>query len=249
MQPVWQQTARWAVGAPPAPPRRARNRTAAILPAMKFLHASFQPAGDGPFPTVIALHGHGAHALDLIGLSQHLPQGLLWLCPQAENTVDEDFYGFTWFHFGRDDPKRNEEIDGVIDDLRAFFAEAAERYPIDPERTVLLGFSQGGMLAYRLALTQPQRFAGLAALSTTLSADSADTLTPSDELKALPVLVQHGTQDQMIAIDRARESRERLETMGVDLEYHEYEMGHQIGTESSHDLAVWLSSVLKLDQP
>ena len=85
--------------------------------------------------------------------------------------------------------------------------------------------------------------------SQTLSAGSAATLTPSDELKALTVLVQHGTQDPMIAVDRARESRERLETMGVDLEYHEYEMGHQIGTESSHDLAVWLSSVLKLDQP
>lgn len=213
---------------------------------MKFLHATFQPEGDGPFPTVIALHGHGAHALDLIGLSQHLPESLLWLCPQAKHGVEESFYGFTWFHFGRDDPKRDEEIEGVIEELQAFFDEAAEQYPIDPRRTVLLGFSQGGMLAYRLALSEPKRFAGLAALSTTLSSESAETLTPSDELQALPVLVQHGTQDPMIAVDRARESRERLETMGVDLEYHEYEMGHQIGTESSHDLAAWLTSVLKL---
>ncbi len=214
---------------------------------MKFLHAAFQPEGEGPFPTVIALHGHGAHALDLIGLSQHLPQGLLWLCQQAENTIEEAFYGFTWFHFGRDDPKRDDEIEGVLDELREFFDQAAERYPIDRDRTVLLGFSQGGMLAYRLALSEPQRFAGLAALSTTLSAESTETLAPSDGLKRLPVIVQHGTQDPMIAVDRARESRERLESLGVDLEYREYEMAHQIGAESSHDLSVWLSSVLKLD--
>ena len=60
------------------------------------------------------------------------------------------------------------------------------------------------------------------------------------------MLVQHGTEDPMIAVDRARESRERLETRGVDLEYHEYEMGHQIGPESVQDLTAWLTSVLKL---
>ena len=213
---------------------------------MKFLHSTFQPEGDGPFPTVIALHGHGAHALDLMSLSQHLPEGLLWLSPQAKNSVNEIAYGFTWFHFGRDDPKRDDEIGGVIEELRGFFDEAVEQYPIDPQRTVLLGFSQGGMLAYRLALSEPTRFSGLAALSTTLSGESAAAITLSDDLKTLPVLVQHGTEDPMIAVDRAQESRDRLEAMGVDLEYHEYDMGHQIGAESLQDLTAWLTSVLKL---
>ncbi len=213
---------------------------------MKFLHSTFQPAGDGPFPTVIALHGHGAHALDLMSLSQHLPEGLLWLSPQAKTSIEEAFYGFTWFHFERDDPKRDDEIGGVIEELREFFDEAVEQYPIDPQRTVLLGFSQGGMLAYRLALSEPTRFAGLAALSTTLSGKSAAAITASDELKTLPVLVQHGTEDPMIAVDRAQESRDRLEAMGVDVEYHEYDMGHQIGAESLQDLTTWLTSALKL---
>ncbi|MEE8338078.1 MAG: alpha/beta hydrolase-fold protein [Dehalococcoidia bacterium] len=214
---------------------------------MQFRHAVLQPDGDGPFPTLIALHGHGAHALDLIGLSQFLPENLLWLCPQAENALAEVPGGFTWFHFGREDPRREEEIDGVIEGLRGFLDDVAGRYPIDPDRTVLLGFSQGGMLGYRLALAEPGRFAGFAALSTTLSAESAAAIEPSDELKRLPVLVQHGTQDPTIAVDRARESRERLEELGVDLEYREYEMAHQVGTESANDLASWLGNVLKLD--
>jgi phospholipase/carboxylesterase len=214
---------------------------------MEFLHASFQPEGDGPFPTLIALHGHGAHALDLIGLSQFLPKEMLWLCPQAQYTIEEGFHGFTWLNIERDDPRREEELDTVIADLRGFIDEASERYPIDPERTALLGFSQGGMLGYRMALSDPGRFAGFAALSTTFSAETAESLTASEELSRLPVLVQHGVQDPMIDVDRARESKERLEALEIDLEYREYEMEHQIGQESATDLAVWLSGVLKLE--
>jgi phospholipase/carboxylesterase len=97
-----------------------------------------------------------------------------------------------------------------------------------------------------MVLSEPERFVGLAALSTTLSAESAERLSPGEELSRLPVLVQHGTQDQMISVERAQESRDRLEALGVELEYHEYEMGHQVGNESASDLSAWLVNVLKL---
>ena len=213
---------------------------------MRFLHALLHPGGSGPFPTVLALHGHGAHGLDLIGFSQFLPSGVLWLCPQAEFEVQPGAPSFTWFHFDRGDPRRDEEVERVVEGLRSFLDEALERYPIDSERVALLGFSQGGMIGYRMALSEPERFAGLAALSTTLSAESVERLSPGEALSRLPVLVQHGTQDPMIGVERAQESRDRLEALGVDLEYHEYEMGHQVGNESASDLSVWLTNVLNL---
>ena len=221
--------------------------TPRMPPHMRFLHAVLRPAGEGPFPTVIALHGHGAHALDLIGLSQMLPRELLWICPQAEFTIQEGFHGFTWFHFDGADERREAEADEVIDGLRGFIDASIERYPVDRERLVLLGFSQGGMLAYRIALGEPQRFSGLAALSTTFTAESAERIDGGEALSRLPVLVQHGADDPMIAVERARESRERLETLGADLEYHEYQMGHEVGNESARDLAAWLAAVLRMD--
>ncbi len=214
---------------------------------MRFLHSTLHPGGEGPFPTLIALHGHGAHALDLIGLSQTLPGGLLWLCPQAPFTIEQGFHGFTWFHFDRSDPRREEEQKQVVEELREFIDLAIERYPVDPQRVALLGFSQGGMLGYRLALSEPGRFAGFAALSTTLSADTATASGGGTTLSRLPVLVQHGEHDPMIAVERARESRQRLEELGVDLEYHEYAMGHQVGAESTRDLRAWLGRVLRMD--
>ena len=61
-------------------------------------HVVTHPGGSEPLPTVVALHGHGAHAQDLIGLSPHLAGGrALWICPQAEFPLEPGYYGFTWF--------------------------------------------------------------------------------------------------------------------------------------------------------
>lgn len=212
-------------------------------------HVVAHPGGTEPLPTVFALHGHGAHGQDLIGLAPHLAGGrALWICPQAEFSIEPGYFGYTWF---RRDPatgqRAAEEPGRTIEVVSGFLADAYERYPVDPERVVLLGFSQGGMLAYRLALGEPGRFAGLAALSTSFGADQAAALGPAEGRGALPVLVQHGRDDPTISVERARESVEQLRALGVSPEYHEYAMGHAIGQESATDLSRWLERVLKLD--
>ena len=77
--------------------------------------------------------------------------------------------------------------------------------------------------------------------------DIANTLPESDATANFPVLVQHGTQDPMIPIDRAHETRQRLQQLGVDLSYREYEMQHAISPESLRDLVGWMDE--KVLQP
>ena len=210
-------------------------------------HVIAHPGGTEPVPTVLALHGHGANGQDLVGLAPHLAGGrTLWICPQAEFPVEPGFFGFTWFERDGSGQRASNEPDRTIEVVRSFIDEAFARYPVDRQRVVLLGFSQGGMLAYRIALSEPARFKGLAALSTTLSEEMAAGLELGEGASALPVLVQHGVEDPMISVDRARETRDRLEALGVDAEYHEYAMGHAIGQESALDLSRWLESVLGL---
>lgn len=214
---------------------------------MSLVHAILHPDGQGPYPTVVALHGYGAHALDLLSLSQLLGPGMLWICPQAEVSLTDTrgTGGFTWFDFGGDAARQHEQMEHAVDQVSRFIHEAMERYPVDPERLALLGFSMGGMLGYRIALSQPERFAGFAALSSMLSAETAGTLSPLGEAAMrLPMLIQHGTEDQMIPVERARESLTRLRELGADAEYHEYKMGHQVGAESANDLGTWLASIL-----
>lgn len=210
---------------------------------MNLLHTAHVPAGDGPFPTILALHGWGASAHDLIGLAPLLHGGrALVLCPQGslELPIGPGVAGYGWFPLATGRPPDPGEFAKAQRQLADFLDEALACYPIDRRKLVLLGFSQGGVMAYDLALRDPARFAGLIALSSWLPGVVADTLPSLPEHASLPVLVQHGTEDPMLDIERARESRQALTKLGVSLSYREYEMGHEIRPEALRDLVRWL---------
>jgi phospholipase/carboxylesterase len=210
---------------------------------MELLHAAHVPAGDGPFPTILALHGWGASAHDLFGLAPVIHDGdALILCPQGpvEMQTGPDSRGYGWFPISSGGPPDPAAMVAAGFQLRTFLDQALECYPIDPKRLLLMGFSQGGVMAYDLALQDASRFAGLVALSSWLPAEIAERAERSPELEALPALVIHGTDDPMIPIERARESRTRLEALGLHVAHAEYEMGHEISQQSLGDLVGWL---------
>lgn len=217
---------------------------------MELLHTAHVPAGDGPFPTLIALHGWGASAHDLIGLAPYLHGGeALVICPQGPVALEiaPGALGYGWFPIGASgdglrqlDPM---EFRRTAVALEGFVTDALARYPVDRRKLVVAGFSQGGVMAYDLVLRDPTRFAGLAALSSWLPAALSDAIPKRSEHEAFPVLVQHGSDDPMIAVDRARESRDLLLPRGVQLSYREYEgMGHEISPESLRDWIEWLDA-------
>jgi phospholipase/carboxylesterase len=119
----------------------------------------------------------------------------------------------------------------------AFVDSAQQRYPIAADKLALLGFSQGGVMAYALALRQRHRFAALAALSTWLPAPMVE---PGADLAQLPVLVQHGTSDPLIPAERGQESVTLLRQLAANVVYREYEMGHEINGKSLADLVTFL---------
>jgi len=209
---------------------------------MELLYTAHVPAGEGPFPSILVLHGWGASAHDLIGLSPILNGGeALVLSPQGPVVfpIAEGVPGYGWFDLTRGGPPQPGDIKQAADVVDRFLAAAAERYPIDPRKTVLLGFSQGGVVAYELTLRDPGRFAGLVALSSWLPEELV-TGAGAPRLENLPVFVTHGTEDPMIPIERGRESRERLTALGALLTYREYERQHEIRPEALRELLRWL---------
>lgn len=210
---------------------------------MRLLHTVYEPAGDGPHPTVIALHGWGANGLDLLGLAPYLAGGrFLVICPQGRVTVPlGPVSGYGWFPLTMGAPPDPAAFAAGVEDATRFIAEARRRYPIDPDRLVLLGFSQGGVVAYALALANPGSFTGLVALSSWLPAEVVAALPPAVPT-GLQVLVHHGTRDELIPVDRGRESVERLRTRQVRVTYREFDMGHEISPASLRDLSEWLAT-------
>ncbi len=210
---------------------------------MNLLYTAHVPAGEGPFPAIIALHGWGASAHDLLGLAPILHEGqAIVLCPQG--TVAVPFgggqYGYGWFPLRTAGPPDVEAFRHGAEALRHFVDMALGRYPIDPQRIVVAGFSQGGMMAYDLGLREPSRFAGVAALSSWLPPPLAEDLPKLPEHEDFPVLILHGTRDDRIEVERARESREALRPYGVTITYRELEMGHEIRQDALRVLLQWL---------
>lgn len=210
---------------------------------MNLIHTIYRPPGAGPHPTILTLHGRGANAFDLLGLAPYLCGGkFLVICPQAplETPIGPEAVGYAWYRASQGGMP---DIDGMLasqKDLQLFLDNCLKSYPIDPMRLAVLGFSQGGVMAYSLALTEPERFAGLAALSTWLPRELTPRLHISGAVEALPTLVQHGTQDPQIEVDRARDSVARLRELKVPLTFKEYDMGHEIRPRGLYDLSAWL---------
>jgi len=214
---------------------------------LQLLHTLYQPAGAGPFPTLLTLHGRGANALDLLGLAPHLCGGkLLVICPQGplETPLAPDMMGYAWYPMSLGGPPDLEAILSSQKQLANFLDECLKRYPIDREKLAVLGFSQGGVMAYSLALAGPERFAALAVLSSWLPRELVARLKTPLAVERLPVLVQHGRQDSMIEVGRARDSAERLRELRLPLTYKEYDMGHEIRSENLMDLSAWLNEKL-----
>jgi phospholipase/carboxylesterase len=210
---------------------------------MDLLYAAHVPAGDGPFPTVLALHGWGASAHDLLGLAPRIHGGrAIVLCPQGPIAVPlgNGEHGWGWFPLTSGAPLDVDAYRHAAALLTRFVDGALARYPIDRERFVPAGFSQGGVMAYELALRDPGRFAGLAALSSWFPVPLAEDLPKLPEHDGLPVLIVHGTRDAMLEIERARESRELLRPFGVALTYREFDMGHEIRPDALRVILRWL---------
>jgi len=210
---------------------------------MELIHTVYQPSGPGPFPALLTLHGRGANAFDLLGLAPYLCGGrFMVICPQAplETPIGPESVGYAWYPMSMGGPPDIDTILASRRKLEVFVDQCAQSYPTDPQKFGILGFSQGGVIAYSLALAIPTRFTALVVLSSWLPKELLPRIEINAGVQSLPTLVQHGTEDQSIQVDRARTSVEMLRQLKVPLTCREYSMGHEISAQSLSDLSAWL---------
>jgi len=150
--------------------------------------------------------------------------------------------GYGWFPIRTGTAPREDQIDEAVDRAAKFIDAAVARYPVNPRKLVMLGFSQGGVMAFRLAFREPKRFAALVGLSTWFPPELKRNIADPAALHHLPTLLQHGRADEAIPLSRAKESLEHLHELEVPVTFREYDCGHEITASSLEDLSEFLAA-------
>ncbi len=201
---------------------------------------------------VIWLHGLGADRYDFLPVAEALQQRLLttrFVLPQAPTravTINGGWAMPSWYDILAMSPARaiNQEqlelsAQSVID-----LIEAQRDSGIDPARIFLAGFSQGGAVVYHTAfLRWPGPLGGVIALSTYAPTFNAD-LKLSTLQAGLPVLVLHGSNDNVVLPSMGRAAFECLLANKVDAQWKDYPMAHEVVPEEIREIGEWLAARL-----
>ncbi|MDB6050269.1 MAG: phospholipase [Pseudomonas sp.] len=196
-------------------------------------------------PLIIFLHGSGSNEEDLFDIKDQLPAGYTFLSARAPLEVGPDSY--QWFN----KTPGNGAYDGVTGDLKSsealisdFVVKATEKYRTQPDKVFLVGFSQGAIMSYEVALRRPEILRGIAALSGKFLPVLRAEVKPSPNFKSLEVFIGHGTVDQKLPFEGGTDAVTALKKLAIEPEFHAYlGIGHTISDNEIIDLDNWLKKI------
>src|SRR5690606_20272255 len=147
-------------------------------------------------PVLIMLHGYGSDANDLFAFASELPEELFIISAQAPYPLPP--YGNAWYaiNFDSVQGKFSDDFQAIEsrNKIVRFIDEVVENYPVDPNNISLLGFSQGTILSYAVALSYPERVKNVVALSGYINTEILEKDYRSKDFSNLSIYASHGTQ-------------------------------------------------------
>ncbi len=197
-------------------------------------------------PVLVILHGYGSSEKDPIQMAKSLQDKFIVFSLRAPHTTTVG--GFAWFPMQflewaqfKSDYKQTEKSRAKI---LSFISNACRAYKVDSTQVFLMGFSQGGMMAYDIALSAPTKVKGVLALSTRLM---EETMLRQDlnwpEIQKVKFLLVGGYSDKVISFLDTYKAHDFLKTKGVwDLGIKFYDIPHTITPQEIIDLKGWLEN-------
>lgn len=193
-------------------------------------------------PLLLLLHGYGSNEEDLFSFAEELPEEYYVISVQAPYALQP--YGYAWYaiNFDADMNKFSDDKQAIESRelIVRFLDELIEKYPIAPNNITLIGFSQGSILSYSVALSYPEKVNRVVALSGYLNEDILKENYKNNDFTNLNFFVSHGSADQVIPVEWARKTPEFLNKLGVRNVYFEYPVGHGVAPKNFFDFKNWI---------
>ncbi|GGX76555.1 carboxylesterase [Massilia dura] len=209
---------------------------------------------DNPQVAIIWLHGLGADGNDFVPFVQELNlsglPGIRFIFPHANTmpvTINGGYTMRSWYDIVHTDLGRQEDEKGLRASqlqVEALIAREKAR-GIPAHRIILGGFSQGCAMTLQTGLRYPEKLGGLLCLSGYVPLADKVAAERSPANQDTPIFLVHGRLDQVIPLARATASRDLLQTLGYQVEWHDYYMQHSVSPEEVNDISGWLHKILK----
>ena len=207
--------------------------------------------GANPTVSVIWMHGLGADGNDFVPIVKELDlsgcPAIRFIFPNAPSipvSINGGAVMPAWYDIRNSDITSREDAAGLRASQLSIEELIAQENARGAKKIILAGFSQGCAMTLQTGLRQGTPLAGLLCLSGYLPLPQ--TLEAERNLinQQVPIYMAHGRVDPVIAIQRAKESRDLLIKSGYQVEWHEYNMPHSVCLEQINDMAAWLTRVL-----
>lgn len=195
-------------------------------------------------PVLILLHGYGSNEQDLFSFAEELPKELLIISAQAP--YEMGYGGYAWYAINFDNVNGKfsdlKQAKTSIDAIASFIEEIKVKYNTKPNKTFLLGFSQGAILSYSLSFIYPNKVNHVIALSGYINNEMIPKKI-SDKIKT-DYYCSHGTVDQVLPVDWARKSKPFLDNLNLHNDYSEYNVGHGVAPQNFYSFKSWIEARL-----
>ena len=197
-------------------------------------------------PLLIMLHGYGSDENDLFSFASELPEELFIISLKAPYSLEP--FGHAWYAINFDSEQNKwsntEQAIKSRDLVTKFIDEAIEHYPVKKDNITLLGFSQGTVLSYAIALMYPEKVKNIIALSGYIDQDLLPDQADVNRYKHLDFYCSHGSEDQVIPVDWARKAQPFLNSLNIKNRYSEFPVGHGVAPQNFFELKEWLKNRL-----
>ena len=198
----------------------------------------------GKPPLLLLLHGYGSNEEDLFSFAPELPGEYYIISARAPMPMAPS--GNAWYTIYWDAPNGkwsdDKEAIEARDLISKFITEAIEAYELDENNVTLIGFSQGTILSYAVALTYPEKIKNVVALSGYINTDITQVKEDKSAYNNLNIFCSHGTVDQVIPVNAARMAPAFLKELGIETDLKEYPVGHGVAPQNFYDAKSWLEA-------
>jgi len=206
---------------------------------------------ENPTAAIIWMHGLGADGYDFVDIVPELglPENLAirFIFPHAPImpvTINGGYKMRAWYDISDMDLGQNPDIEGIEKNSKfiAEFVDAEIGKGISSEKILLIGFSQGGVMALHTATRYPKKLAGAASLSSYFP--TTNTM-PSDGVNSkISVFFGYGNYDNVVSPSLSQKAYDFLKSNGNPIERHSYDMQHSVCMEELTALGKWIAKCL-----